>query len=161
MTEYLLQIEDATKKLMKCYEVTEECPVRASILEGRTQIIITDKVKFDGARAAQKKHEINTHAMNAVDFTEQEPKLSSTAFVINTITGESSIAKQAVTAGYIYKWTESGWDEIIPEVGEKRFIHFLNAIYAYDGSKWSATELPLPKLEYRKDGDSIAWDIVE
>ncbi len=160
MTQYLLQVELATKRLIKNYEISEECPARTVVPEGREQVIITDKTKFDLAVSVEKDHRINTHAQRILDFTKEERELTSPAIMINTVAGESSISKQPVKAGYLYKWTESGWEEIAPVVGEKRFIYTLNAIYAYDGTKWSEDPGPLPKLEYEiKEGD-IDWTIV-
>jgi hypothetical protein len=56
MAEYLLQIEDATQRLIKCYEITAENPRRTVVPEGRTQIIITDTKKFNDAVAAYNEH---------------------------------------------------------------------------------------------------------
>ncbi len=160
MTEYLLQVELATKRLIKNYEITEEYPARTIVPEGREQVIITDKSKFDNAVAAQKDHKINTYAQSIVDFTEKEPKLNSPALVINTKTGESSITKRVVTAGCIYKWNNTEWEQIMPKFGDKRFVYCLNAIYKYNGSDWVEDLGPLPKLEYSTDGITIDWSIV-
>jgi len=61
MTQYALQIEDATQRLIKCYEVTEEHPVREIVPEGRTQAVITNTEQYDGAVAAYAEYGLNAH----------------------------------------------------------------------------------------------------
>ncbi len=56
MTQYVLQILDETKQLIKCYEVTPEDPIRTNVPEARTQAVITDTVEYDGAVAAYEQY---------------------------------------------------------------------------------------------------------
>lgn len=51
MTQYVLQIIDETKQLIKCYTVTEKEPIRTKIPEGRSQYITTNKKDYDDAVA--------------------------------------------------------------------------------------------------------------
>jgi hypothetical protein len=61
MTEYALQILESTQQLVKCYEITEECPKRTKIPPGRIQAIITDTQKFNDAVAAYEQYGLNAH----------------------------------------------------------------------------------------------------
>jgi hypothetical protein len=61
MTQYVLQIIDETQQLIKCYEVTDEAPVRGTIPAGRTQAVITDGTVFNEAVAAYEQHGANAH----------------------------------------------------------------------------------------------------
>ena len=61
MTQYVLQIIDETKKLIKCYEVTEKDPIRESVPAGRTQAVITDTDTFNAAVAAYEEYGTRAH----------------------------------------------------------------------------------------------------
>jgi hypothetical protein len=52
MTQYVMQTIEATKFLIKSYEVTPDCPIRGTVPSGRLQAIITDTNKFNDAVAA-------------------------------------------------------------------------------------------------------------
>jgi hypothetical protein len=79
MTQYVLQIqkdiiEGAIIKgiLKKCYEVTEECPIRPQeqVPADRIQIVITDTQLYDNAVAAY-----NANTTN-VQYTWDDPNLT-------------------------------------------------------------------------------------
>jgi hypothetical protein len=61
MTQYVLQIEDITQRLIKSYEVTPEYPVRAIVPEERTQAVITNTEQFNGAVEAYNQYKGNAH----------------------------------------------------------------------------------------------------
>jgi len=49
-TEYVLQIITANNKLIKSYTVTEQCPIRETVPEGRIQIVTTNTTVFEEIR---------------------------------------------------------------------------------------------------------------
>lgn len=61
MTQYVVQIEVATQRLVKSYEVTVEDPVRPVVPEGRIQAVITDTQVFNDAVAAYAQYKGNAH----------------------------------------------------------------------------------------------------
>lgn len=61
MTQYVLQIEDVTQRLIKCYEVTPKFPVCETVPFGRTQAIITDTDRYNGAVSAYTEYKGNAH----------------------------------------------------------------------------------------------------
>lgn len=72
MTQYVLQVKDNTQQLIKSYTVTEECPIRPIVPDGRTQLVITDTDKFNEAVAAYNQHGIEakyTIADNDITWT--------------------------------------------------------------------------------------------
>jgi hypothetical protein len=79
MTQYVLQIQkdivegSVTKGILnKCYEVTEEYPIRPAeqIPDNRIQIVITDTTLFNNAVAAYNVDTIN------VQYTWDDPNLT-------------------------------------------------------------------------------------
>ena len=56
MTQYVLQTITATKRLIKCYTVTEEDPIRTKIPADRTQHVITDTKEYNDIVAYYDEH---------------------------------------------------------------------------------------------------------
>lgn len=61
MTQYVLQIKDATQQLIKSYEVTPEYPIRDPVPPGRTQAVITNTDQYNGAVAAYTEYKERAH----------------------------------------------------------------------------------------------------
>lgn len=62
MTQYVLQVKNDTKQLIKSYEVSEDCPIRPieqAHLNNRKQIVIEDTEKFNEVCEVYKQYKLN------------------------------------------------------------------------------------------------------
>jgi len=72
-----------------------------------------------------------------VDFATAEPAGPTAGDrYINTVTGNSSITAQPVTADYIYEWNGSYWLETVPDLATAVFEQCSGTFLFYNGAAW-------------------------
>lgn len=72
MTEYLIQILDNTKQLIKCFKVTEEDPIPSIVPAGRTQGVTTNTTQYNAGVAFYDEHTTDAEFFwNGTDLTWQ------------------------------------------------------------------------------------------